>query len=215
MSGIAHELNNPLQAIAGRAQLLMRGTSVSDLAKTDLDLIQHESARASVIIRNLSRFSRQDNVSPEPIVLGAVVASVVELRQRRIEELGIHLVVDDVSRARVMGVLPEFQQVLLNFVVNAEQAMASMKRGQRMLTIRTRDVDDRAYCEVEDTGPGVSPTDEPKLFQPFFTTKPVGEGTGLGLSVSHGIIESYGGRIGYRRADAGGAIMWFDVPAVS
>lgn len=215
MSGIAHELNNPLQAIAGRAQLLMRDTSVSDLAKTDLDLIQRESARASVIIRNLSRFSRQGDVAPEPILLGAVVASVVELRQRRIEELGIHLVVDDASRARVMGVLPEFQQVLLNFVVNAEQAMASMKRGQRMLTIRTRDVDDRAYCEVEDTGPGVSPNDEPKLFQPFFTTKPVGEGTGLGLSVSHGIIESYGGRIGYRRADAGGAIMWFDVPAVS
>lgn len=214
MSGIAHELNNPLQAIAGRAQLLMRDGSVSDVARTDLDLIQRESARASVIIRNLSRFSRQDNVSPEPLLLGAVVSSVVELRQRRLEELGVHLVVDDASRAKVMGVLPEFQQVLLNFVVNAEQAMASMKRGQRLITIRTRDVDDRAYCEVEDTGPGVSPDDEPKLFQPFFTTKPVGEGTGLGLSVSHGIIESYGGRIGYRRADAGGAIMWFDVPAV-
>lgn len=213
MSGIAHELNNPLQAIAGRAQLLAREGGVSETARADIDLIQRESARASVIIRNLSRFSRQANVSPEPIRLGDVVASVVELRQRRLGELGIHLVVDDASRATVMGVLPEFQQVLLNFVVNAEQAMSSMKRGQRLLTIRTRDVDDRAYCEVEDTGPGVAPEDEAKLFQPFFTTKPVGEGTGLGLSVSHGIIESYGGRIGYRRADAGGAILWFDVPA--
>jgi C4-dicarboxylate-specific signal transduction histidine kinase len=176
-------------------------------------LIQKESARASVIIRNLARFSRQDNVSPSPIRLADVVASVVELRQHRLEELAIHLVIDELSHSSILGVLAEFQQVLLNFVVNAEQAMASMKRGQRMLTIRTRDVDGRVYCEVEDTGPGVPVEHEAKLFQPFFTTKPVGDGTGLGLSVSYGIIESYGGRIGYRRSDSGGAILWFDVPA--
>ncbi len=212
VSGIAHELNNPLQAIAGRAQLLSRESSLGPTAGADLDLIQKESARASVIIRNLARFSRQDNVSPSPIRLTEVVASVVELRHHQLDELAIHLVIDELSRASVLGVLTEFQQVLLNFVVNAEQAMASMKRGQRMLTIRTRDVDDGVYCEVEDTGPGVPEEHEAKLFQPFFTTKPVGEGTGLGLSVSYGIIESYGGRIGYRRSDSGGAILWFDVP---
>lgn len=213
VSGIAHELNNPLQAIAGRAQLLNRDPSVGPTAKADLGLIEKESARASVIIRNLARFSRQDTVSPSEIRLADVVASVVELRQHRLDELAVHLVVDELSRDSFCGVLAEFQQVVLNFVVNAEQAMASMKRGQRMLTIRTRDVDGRVYCEVEDTGPGVPVEHEAKLFQPFFTTKPVGEGTGLGLSVSYGIIESYGGRIGYRRSDSGGAILWFDVPA--
>lgn len=213
VSGIAHELNNPLQAIAGRAQLLTRDPSVGETARGDLDLIQKESARASVIIRNLSRFSRQENLSPSPIRLAEVVASVVELRQHRLEELAVHLVTDELSTATFLGVLAEFQQVVLNFVVNAEQAMASMKRGQRMLTIRTRDVAGRVYCEVEDTGPGVPVEHEAKLFQPFFTTKPVGEGTGLGLSVSYGIIESYGGRIGYRRGESGGAILWFDVPA--
>jgi signal transduction histidine kinase len=214
VSGIAHELNNPLQAIAGRAQLLTRDGSVAGTARTDLDLIQKESARASVIIRNLARFSRQDNVAPGPIRLTDVINAVVELRQHRLDELGVHLVIDDASRASFLGVLPEFQQVVLNFVVNAEQAMASMKRGQRMLTLRSRDLGHHVYCEVEDTGPGVPVEHEHKLFQPFFTTKPVGEGTGLGLSVSYGIIESYGGRIGYRRADTGGAILWFDVPAV-
>ncbi len=214
VSGIAHELNNPLQAIAGRAQLLARETLVTGTARIDLDLIQKESARASVIIRNLARFSRQDNVAPGPIRLTDVINAVVELRQHRLDELGVHLMIDDASRASFLGVLPEFQQVVLNFVVNAEQAMGSMKRGQRMLTLRTRDLGDHVYCEVEDTGPGVAVEHEPKLFQPFFTTKPVGEGTGLGLSVSYGIIESYGGRIGYRRADSGGAILWFDVPAV-
>ncbi len=212
-SGIAHELNNPLQAIAGRAQLAGRDPSLGQETRADLDLIQRESARASNIIRNLSRFSRQEAVAPSLLRLRDVVASVIELRQRRLDELGIHLVVEDVSERYVNGVLAEFQQVLLNFVVNAEQVMGSMKRGQRLLTIRTRDLGDRVYCEVEDTGPGVAVEDEPKLFQPFFTTKPVGEGTGLGLSVSHNIIESNRGRIGYRRADAGGAIFWFDLPA--
>jgi len=66
--------------------------------------------------------------------------------------------------------------------------------------------------EVEDSGPGVRREDESKLFQPFFTTKPVGEGTGLGLSVSYGIVRSYGGTIGYRRGDLGGALFHFELP---
>ena len=66
---------------------------------------------------------------------------------------------------------------------------------------------------VEDTGPGVAADDEAKLFQPFFTTKPVGQGTGLGLSVSYGIIDSMGGKMGYRRAAAGGAVFFFELPA--
>jgi signal transduction histidine kinase len=69
--------------------------------------------------------------------------------------------------------------------------------------------------EVEDTGPGVPPEHEARLFEPFFTTKPVGQGTGLGLSVSYGIIDSLGGRIGYRRASAGGSIFYFELPAAA
>ena len=69
--------------------------------------------------------------------------------------------------------------------------------------------------EVEDTGPGIPPENEAKLFQPFFTTKPVGMGTGLGLSVSYGIIDSLGGRIGHRNAAAGGAIFYFELPATA
>ena len=97
------------------------------------------------------------------------------------------------------AVLAELQQVVLNFVVNAEQAIILSKRQPGRITVRTRDEGDRVILEVEDTGPGVSPEDEAKLFQPFFTTKPPGQGTGLGLSVSYGIIDSLGGRIGYRQ----------------
>jgi C4-dicarboxylate-specific signal transduction histidine kinase len=80
------------------------------------------------------------------------------------------------------------------------------------VTVRTRDVGQRVLLEVEDTGTGVAPDNEAKLFQPFFTTKSVGEGTGLGLSVSYGIIVSMGGTMGYRQAPAGGAIFYFELP---
>ena len=109
--------------------------------------------------------------------------------------------------------LTELQQVVLNFVINAEQAILASGRIPARVTIRTYDRGDRVVLEVEDTGPGVKPEHEPRLFEPFFTTKPVGQGTGLGLSISYGIIESLGGKIGYRAASASGAIFYFDLPA--
>ena len=117
------------------------------------------------------------------------------------------------SLIRDLAVFTELQQVVLNFVVNAEQAILSSGRLPGRITVRARDQGGRVMLEVEDTGPGVPPQDEAKLFQPFFTTKPVGQGTGLGLSVSYGIIDSMGGHMGYRRAPAGGAVFYFDLPA--
>ena len=111
--------------------------------------------------------------------------------------------------------MTELQQVVLNFVVNAEQAIVNSGRLPGRITVRTYDRDDVTVLEVEDTGPGIPPEDEARLFQPFFTTKPVGQGTGLGLSISYGIIDSLGGRIGYRNAAAGGAVFYFELPAVS
>jgi C4-dicarboxylate-specific signal transduction histidine kinase len=213
LSGIAHELNNPLQAISGSAEILQREPGVSDDMRADLALIHKESARASGIIRNLSRFSRQQGTKAAPTTMRDVVASVVELRQRRLHEQQIELVVDDQSRVPALAVLAELQQVLLNFVVNAEQSIAGQPAPRR-ITLRTYDRDGLIHVEVEDSGKGVPPEDESKLFQPFFTTKPIGEGTGLGLSVSYGIIRSFGGSIGYRRGAGGGAVFHFELPTV-
>jgi two-component system C4-dicarboxylate transport sensor histidine kinase DctB len=105
----------------------------------------------------------------------------------------------------------ELEQVMLNFVINAQQ---SIRRSRpKAVMIRLFDVGKRVRLEVHDDGPGVIPEDEPKLFQPFFTTKPVGKGTGLGLSVSYGIIESYGGSIGHQGNQWGGATFYFELPA--
>jgi C4-dicarboxylate-specific signal transduction histidine kinase len=213
LSGIAHELNNPLQAISGFAELLQRDRELRPDVRGDLGIIQKESRRASGIIRNLSRFGRQQTSTPTRVYLRDTVQSVVELRQRRFSEQNIILDVEEEADHPALAVFNELQQVVLNFVINAEQALTSNGAGERRITIRTREVNSSVRLEVEDSGPGVRPEDESKLFQPFFTTKPPGEGTGLGLSVSYGIIQSYGGKIGYRRGDHGGAVFYFDLPA--
>ena len=214
VSGVAHELNNPLQAILGFAELLQMQHELPESVRNDLLLIQKESARACGIIRNLALFARQQTGDAEPVRLTDVIRSVAELRQRRLESENIELRIEDGAARPVLAVLTELQQVALNFVVNAEQAVVMSGRLPGRITVRTRDEGDRVVLEVEDTGPGIAPEHEARLFQPFFTTKPVGQGTGLGLSVSYGIIDSLGGRIGHRAAPAGGAIFYFELPAV-
>lgn len=214
VSGVAHEINNPLQAILGFSELLQMQTELPEPVKGDLRLIQKESARACGIIRNLALFARQTPGEASPIRLVDVITSVAELRQRRLESEDIELQVDDRSTQHVMAVVTELQQVVLNFVVNAEQAIVNSGRLPGRITIRTFDSNRMVVLEVEDTGPGVPPEHEAKLFQPFFTTKPVGQGTGLGLSVSYGIIDSLLGTIGYRRA-LGGSVFYFELPAAA
>jgi signal transduction histidine kinase len=214
VSGVAHELNNPLQSILGFAELLQMQKDMPEPARNDLALIQKESARASAIIRNLSRFGRQV-LEPSPVRLREVVASVMELRQRKLDEANIRVEVHEQSVGLVMAIFTELQQVLLNFAINAEQSIIHADPPRRQIEIRTGDRDGWAWIELEDSGPGVPPEHEVKLFQPFYTTKPVGEGTGLGLSVSYDIIRSHNGRIGYRRSPSRGAIFYFELPIVT
>jgi C4-dicarboxylate-specific signal transduction histidine kinase len=214
VSGIAHELNNPLQTIAGISDLLQRDPALGADRKADLGLVFQESERASAIIRNLSRFGRQQESKPVAVNMAEVVKSVIELRQRRLAEQGVRLERDEQAMRPAFAVFTELQQVALNFVINAEHAVRGQASGTRRIILRTRDVDAGVCLEVEDSGQGVEPGNEAKLFQPFFTTKPVGEGTGLGLSVSYGIIKSLGGEIGYRRGELGGGLFYFTVPVV-
>jgi C4-dicarboxylate-specific signal transduction histidine kinase len=215
VSGVAHEINNPLQSISGFAELLRLQRNLPESAHNDLAVILRESARANAIIRNLALFARQQPGPAARIRLGDVIAAVAELRQRRLQSEQIELRIEEGSTRPVHAVLTELQQVVLNFVVNAEQAILHSGRIPARVTIRTFDRDSRVVLEVEDTGPGVKAEDEPHLFEPFFTTKPVGQGTGLGLSISYGIIESMGGNIGYRPAPASGSIFYFDLPVAT
>jgi C4-dicarboxylate-specific signal transduction histidine kinase len=213
-SGVAHELNNPLQAILGSAELLQVRDDLPAAARADLGLIQKESARASAIIRNLSRFSRQKRGAPVAVPVREVVASVIELRERRFALGEIELEVQCTGDPAVLAVFEELQQVILNFVINAEQAVQP-QLPPRHIRVEVVEHPGGVRVEVHDNGPGVGDDAEAKLFQPFFTTKPSGEGTGLGLSVSYGILQSHGGTIGYRPSPLGGAMFFFELPAVT
>jgi C4-dicarboxylate-specific signal transduction histidine kinase len=212
VSGVAHELNNPLQAILGTAELLERRPGMSAEALEEVSFVKTQSGRAREIIRNLSRFSSQHTGPPALIDLRDVIAEVVQLRRRDIEASSIVLDVETATTRRVYANFTELEQVTLNFVINAQQSIESAGRQHGRVMIHLYDAGKKVRLEVQDDGPGVSTEDEPKLFQPFFTTKPVGKGTGLGLSVSYGIIDSYGGTIGYRGNDWGGATFFFELP---
>jgi C4-dicarboxylate-specific signal transduction histidine kinase len=214
VSGVAHELNNPLQAILGTVELLERHKDLPPEVLTEITFVKTQSGRAREIIRNLSRFSNQQP-GPETLVdMRDVIAEVVQLRTTDLAKASIALTVEAASARKVNANFTELEQVTLNFVINAQQAIeAAGRRLPGRILIRLRDSGRNVRLEVADNGPGVRPDDEPKLFQPFFTTKPVGKGTGLGLSVSYGIIDSYGGAIGYLRNDEGGATFFFELPA--
>jgi two-component system NtrC family sensor kinase len=216
VSGVAHEINNPLQAILGFSQVLSSRSDMPGEARADLAIIQRESERAGTIIRNLSRFTRQQPDGPVPMRLHDVVNWIGEMWQRRFDDNGITFEVVDQSVKTVNAVATEIQQVALNFLTNAEYAVVNnaAPKAERRIVLRTRDMENGCVrLEVEDSGPGVPAENEGNLFQPFFTTKPVGEGTGLGLSVSYGIVQSHGGTFGHERGRLAGARFFLELPA--
>jgi len=213
VSGVAHELNNPLQAILGTLELLEREKDVSPHVLSEIEFVKTQSGRARDIIRNLSRFSSQHSGTTAPVDLGEVIAEVVQLRRRDLEDASIALDSSIETARKVYANFTEIEQVALNFVVNAQQSIESTGRVGGRIGIRAFDAGRKVRVEVADDGPGVTAENEAKLFQPFFTTKPVGKGTGLGLSVSYGIIESYGGAIGQYGNEWHGATFFFELPA--
>ena len=212
VSGVAHELNNPLQAILGTLELLERDRGISPAVLEEITFVKTQSGRAREIIRNLSRFSSQQSGPPTLVDLRDVINEVVQLRRRDLDSSNIALSVDVQTDRKVYANFTEVEQVTLNFVINAQQSIEVAEHARGRVLIRVLDAGKRVRLEVQDDGPGVTPEDEPKLFQPFFTTKPVGKGTGLGLSVSYGIIDSYGGTIGHRPNEWGGATFFFELP---
>jgi C4-dicarboxylate-specific signal transduction histidine kinase len=212
VSGVAHEVNNPLQGILGTAELLEQQPGLSKQALEEIAFLKTQAGRAREIIRNLSRFSSQQSGPPVLLDLNDVIKEVVELRKRDLDSARVALDVQVSSHRKVHANFTELEQVTLNFVINAQQAIEGAQILGRVL-IRLVDVGKKVRLEVNDNGPGVKHEDEAKLFQPFFTTKPVGKGTGLGLSVSYGIIEAYGGTIGYSKNEWGGATFFFELPA--
>lgn len=194
VSGVAHELNNPLQSILGFTELLIDAEDRPEMRR-DLEQVRSEAIRAGKIVRNLLAFVRRSSSERTIASVNDIVKTTISLRAYEFGTANIRLFESYGEGLPPVIVNPEeIQQVILNLILNAEQAMRSAHRGGT-LTVTTKSVDAMVTIEIQDDGPGVPAALAGRVFEPFFSTKEVGEGTGLGLSIAMGIAEAHGGTL--------------------
>jgi signal transduction histidine kinase len=190
-AGVAHEINEPLGHILGFAQLIQKEKDLTDQAQSDLDRIVRICLHARQVIQRLMLFSRQVSPSRSHVDLGVIAEEAVGLFSTQCEKVGIELQRELIPDLKIFADPAQLNQVLVNLIVNAMHAMPN----GGVLTLRTAREAEQALIMVADNGIGMSEEVSVKAFEPFFTTKDVDQGTGLGLSVVHGIVQSHGGSV--------------------
>src|SRR5499427_868345 len=214
ISGVAHELNNPLATILSWADRLSHRPTIDDAMRRGLETILTESERAARIVRNLLTFARKRQTTRAMVDLNHIVRETLALRayDQRVSNISV---IDALAAGlpQVFADGHQIQQVLLNLVINAEQAMLTAN-GRGTIVVRTwHDAkQESVILEINDDGPGIPDEVQPKIFDPFFTTKEVGKGTGLGLTVAYAIIQEHGGRITVKSEPETGASFFIALP---
>jgi len=193
VSGVAHEVNNPLAAILGFTDLLLENPEVPLSARDDLQIILQETQRTKDIVQDLLSFARQRPVQREPVQVNSVLRQTIKLRSYDFASHGVEVLEDfEEALAPALGDSQQLQQVFLNILNNAYDAV--QEAGQRgRIKIHTRRRTDMIEVAISDNGTGIA--DPQRIFDPFYTTKQVGKGTGLGLSICYGIVRAHGGEI--------------------
>ena len=193
VSGVAHEVNNPLTAILGFADLLMENPDLPDTARKDLRVILQEAQRTKQIVQNLLSFARQMPPQRASVQLNSILRRTIQLRSYDFTSHGVDVIeLLDQDLPEVMGDAHQLQQVFLNILNNAYDEVHEVGRPPRIEIMSTKSGDFVEVC-FRDNGNGISHPD--RIFDPFFTTKEVGKGTGLGLSICYGIVKEHGGEI--------------------
>lgn len=216
ISGVAHELNNPLTGVIGFAELLNAQCS-DPIQRQYLSRVLADAERAAKIVRNLLSFARQRRPEKSYVDVNQVLERVLEFRAYELKVSNITLIKELQPELPPVFADPhQLEQVFLNIIINAEQALEEID-AQRIIVSRTSCDRNRAkvIVQFEDSGPGIPPEILPKIFDPFFTTKPVGRGTGLGLSLVYSIIQEHGGTIRAGAAQGGGALFTIELPAAA
>ncbi len=211
VAGVAHELNNPLSAILASAELALRSDDLPAKARRHLERIVGQTDRCRRIIVHLLTFARQHAPERSAVDVNALVKQCVAMREY---EMSLDDIEVDLKLAPDLPPLwadpHQLQQVFLNLIINAHQAMADQGGGR--LTIETSHSGGKVRIAFSDTGPGIAPELQERIFDPFFTTKPPGQGTGMGLSVSLTIVQNHGGDIWVESAPGHGACFVVELP---
>ena len=211
VAGVAHELNNPLTSVIGFAELL-QNADVNDRHKHFLGLIMISAHRCHKIVQSLLSFARQHKPERKLVQLREVIESAMSILQYQLRtsnvEVSTHF---DADLPKVMGDPHQLQQVFINILNNARQAIEAY-RPRGLIHITTEARGDTARVIFQDDGPGIDAENIPKIFNPFFTTKEIGKGTGLGLSLSYGIVKEHGGNISVQSNPGAGAAFIIELP---
>ena len=212
VSGVAHEVNNPLTAILGFADLLLENPEIPETARKDLRVILQEAQRTKTIVQNLLSFARQMPPQRNAVQLNLILRRTIQLRSYDFNSHGIDIVEHlDEGLPDVIGDAHQLQQVFLNILNNAYDAVHEIRKSAR-IEIMTTKAANSVEVSFRDNGYGISNPD--RIFDPFFTTKEVGKGTGLGLSICYGIVKEHGGEIlCHNNADGQGATFIVRFPA--
>ena len=211
LSGVAHELNNPLCGVLGYAQLMQQNNPEPKLAK-GIDIILREAERAARIVKNLLIFARREKPEKKPLGLNGVILKTIERKSYDLNVCRIEVKAElDPKLPFILGDFHQLQNVFANLITNAQQAMFEA-HGKGTLTIRSQAEEHKVVITIADDGPGISAENARRVFDPFFTTKEVGKGTGLGLSVGLAIIRDHGGSIRVASDPGRGATFTLDLP---
>ncbi|MEE8621353.1 MAG: HAMP domain-containing sensor histidine kinase, partial [Syntrophobacteria bacterium] len=208
-SGIAHQLNNPLNNISTSCQILMEEIHDSDQhVERLLSNIDQEVDRSRDIVKGLLEFSRERDFQLSWVNLENLVILTTRLVSSQLPA-GVEMTSEIPEDLDIYVDSQKLQEVLINLFLNAAQAMPGGK-GQINVTVRKglQDIE----IHIQDSGGGILPSDLPYIFDPFFTTKEVGYGTGLGLSVAHGIVERHGGALSVESSPAEGTVFTIRLP---
>ncbi len=217
-AGLAHEIGNPIAALAGMQDLMLDGDLRSKRSATFCQRMRRETERIHGVLRDLLDFARPEEARKDgepagaPAEVRAVLGDVLALVQPQKEFRSVRVTADVEGDPLVGLPAPQLTQVLLNVVLNAGAAIAITGRNDGAVVARARVVGKNVRIEVEDNGPGVAPEVQGRLFEPFVTTKQTGEGTGLGLAVCRGLVESAAGTIALDPAFRGGARFVIELP---
>jgi two-component system NtrC family sensor kinase len=223
IAGVAHEVNNPLAVVMGYSEMILGEENLDEQLRRPIDVIYNEANRARKVIQNLLSFARKHSPEKQYASINEILERTLSLKEYDLRKNNIELIKKLAPELPASMADPnQLQQVFLNLIINAEQAMVESEESRRQIVVESKvkngrnklmtDGDKIIEISFCDCGPGIAEKNLKKIFDPFFTTKPVGRGTGLGLSVSYGIIKEHGGDIFVISKEGEGATFFIELP---